>query len=251
VSAALSPTGAGVYSGSLALAPGAWLVMCAAADSSGVTIYAGQKTVDTSTQAGLTMVSEMGLQDFDVIGFDPRGVDRSNGLRCLTDAEVDATVYLDSSPDTPEEQAAIDAADSQFDEACLAAYGDTLIQYDPPIQALAYPLVDGDSFSSEPAGSGTFQGNAFYSSTDTYESTVTGRGTVKTPAGDFPAFRVQTLQLVEVPILVFPFVFSVERRQVIFVTACTGVVASITSEAAATDFAFERAQRVRRVGLPQ
>jgi pimeloyl-ACP methyl ester carboxylesterase len=89
----------------------------------------GGSGFDYIAQVGTTMVSEMGLEDFDLIGFDPRGVDRSNGLRCLSDAEVDATVYLDSSPDTPEEQAAIDAADSQFDEACLATYGDTLIQY--------------------------------------------------------------------------------------------------------------------------
>ena len=45
-----------------------------------------------------------------MIGFDPRGVDRSNGLRCLTDAEQDAVTYLDDSPDDPAEQAAIDAA---------------------------------------------------------------------------------------------------------------------------------------------
>lgn len=89
----------------------------------------GGSGFDYIAQAGTTMVDEMGLQDFDLIGFDPRGVDRSNGLRCLSDAEVDATVYLDSSPDTPEEQAALDAADGQFDDACLATYGDTLIHY--------------------------------------------------------------------------------------------------------------------------
>jgi hypothetical protein len=116
---------------------------------------------------------------------------------------------------------------------------------------LVYPLVDGDSFSSTSAGSGTFEGNAFYSSTDTYESTITGRGIVTTPAGDFPVWRIQTHQQVDVPIVVFPFVFTVEHRQVIFVTACTGVVVSVTSAADATDFAFTQAQRVRRVGLPE
>jgi pimeloyl-ACP methyl ester carboxylesterase len=89
----------------------------------------GGSGFDYVAQAGTTMASEMGLFDFDIIGFDPRGVDRSNGIRCLTDAEVDATVYLDTSPDTPEEQAALDASDGQFDAACIEKYGDTLIHY--------------------------------------------------------------------------------------------------------------------------
>ena len=126
-------------------------------------------------------------------------------------------------------------------------FGYTLIAYDPPIQALKYPLEDGDSFSSESQGSGTFEGTAFYSSTDTYESTVAGRGVVTTPAGDFPVWRVQTRQQVDINFTIF----SVEHRQVIFVTACTGVVASVTSEEDAPDFEFTRAQRVRRVGLPE
>jgi len=41
--------------------------------------------------------------DYDWIGFDPRGVDRSAGIRCLTDAQQDATAYLDDTPDTPQE----------------------------------------------------------------------------------------------------------------------------------------------------
>jgi pimeloyl-ACP methyl ester carboxylesterase len=89
----------------------------------------GGSGFDYIAQAGNTMVNQMGLQDFDLIGFDPRGVDRSNGIRCLTDEQVDATVYLDTTPDTPEEQAALDASDTEFDEACLAKYGDTLIDY--------------------------------------------------------------------------------------------------------------------------
>jgi pimeloyl-ACP methyl ester carboxylesterase len=89
----------------------------------------GASGFDFAANAASTLQSEMGLEAFDLVGFDPRGVDRSNGLRCLTDAEIDATVYLDSSPDTPEERAALDAADGQFEEACLAKYGDTLRLY--------------------------------------------------------------------------------------------------------------------------
>ena len=125
-------------------------------------------------------------------------------------------------------------------------FGYTFISYDPPILAMKYPLTDGESFDSVSQGSGTFEGS-FYSSTDTYESTVAGRGIVTTPAGDFPVWRVQTRQEVAINFTVF----SVEHRQVLFVTACTGVVASVTSAADAPDFEFTEAQRVRRVGLSE
>ena len=128
---------------------------------------------------------------------------------------------------------------------------DTFIAYDPPIRALVYPLQDGATFSSTSDGHGTFQGNAFYCSTDTYESTVSGRGVARTAAGDFPVARVLTHQTVVVdncfgvPLLV------VERRQAVFVSACTGAVVSVTSAAGETDAEFATASRVRRVGLPE
>ena len=46
----------------------------------------GGSGFDYIAQGGTFISSEMGLENFDLIGFDPRGVDRSNGLRCLTDA---------------------------------------------------------------------------------------------------------------------------------------------------------------------
>ena len=74
----------------------------------------GGSGFDYIAQAGTTMVGEMGLEGFDLIGFDPRGVDRSGGIRCLTDEQVDATIYLDSSPDTPDEQAAAGTANRRL-----------------------------------------------------------------------------------------------------------------------------------------
>jgi pimeloyl-ACP methyl ester carboxylesterase len=89
----------------------------------------GASGFDYIAQGGPTIVSALGAQDFDLIGFDPRGVDRSNGLRCLSDAQQDAVVYLDESPDDDAEQAALDAADEQFATACVEKYGDTLRLY--------------------------------------------------------------------------------------------------------------------------
>jgi hypothetical protein len=130
----------------------------------------------------------------------------------------------------------------------------TFISHDPPIRALVYPLVDGAAFSSTSEASGTFEGNIVpYCSTDTYESTVSGRGVVRTAAGDFPVLRVLTRQQVDV-YNCFDFtqttLLRVEHRQVVFVSACTGVVVSVTSAEDAPDFAFTEASRVRRVGLP-
>jgi pimeloyl-ACP methyl ester carboxylesterase len=89
----------------------------------------GGSGFDDIAQGGATLVAELGLQAFDLIGFDPRGVDRSNGITCLTDEQQDAIVYLDPSPDTPEEEAALDDSTELFETSCVAKYGDTLRHY--------------------------------------------------------------------------------------------------------------------------
>ena len=89
----------------------------------------GGSGFDYIAQGGTAVVTALGLQHFDLIGFDPRGVDRSNGLRCQTDAEIDRYQYLDDTPDTPGEQQLLDEADVAFENACIAKYGDTLRDY--------------------------------------------------------------------------------------------------------------------------
>ncbi len=79
--------------------------------------------------SGGVIQSELGLTDFDIVGFDPRGVDRSGGIKCVDDAFQDAHLYLDDTPDTPEEQALLDEADQGFIDGCKANYGDTLKFY--------------------------------------------------------------------------------------------------------------------------
>jgi len=80
-------------------------------------------------QGGTYIVDELGLHDFDLIGFDPRGVDRSDGLVCLSDQQLDDTAFLDDTPDDQEEQQALADADALFDEECVAKYGDALAEY--------------------------------------------------------------------------------------------------------------------------
>ena len=65
------------------------------------------------------------LDRFDIVGFDPRGVGSSTRLPC-GDSTVPAFRHLDSSPDTPEEQAALEAAAKAVVDDCESHAGDLL-----------------------------------------------------------------------------------------------------------------------------
>ena len=68
----------------------------------------GGSGFDFVVSSGKDLVSELSLAEFDIVGFDPRGVDRSGGLRCYTDAEMDKFSYIDRTPDNKDEQALFD-----------------------------------------------------------------------------------------------------------------------------------------------
>lgn len=65
---------------------------------------------------------------FDMIGFDPRGVDGSNGLSCVDGATLDKQFDVDISPETPEEKAFAKNLDDQITNACKAKYGDDFLK---------------------------------------------------------------------------------------------------------------------------
>lgn len=65
------------------------------------------------------------LDRFDIVGFDPRGVGASTGLPC-GDNTVPAFRRVDSSPDTPDEQAALDAAAKDVVDDCATNAGNLL-----------------------------------------------------------------------------------------------------------------------------
>ena len=68
----------------------------------------GGSGFDSLVSIGEDLVNKLDLGSFDLIGFDPRGVDRSGGLRCYSDAEMDKFLYVDSTPDDDKEQALFD-----------------------------------------------------------------------------------------------------------------------------------------------
>jgi hypothetical protein len=50
--------------------------------------------------------NESVLEKYDLVGFDPRGISRSEAIMCLNDKETDASFAADSKPDSPAEFAA-------------------------------------------------------------------------------------------------------------------------------------------------
>ncbi len=56
--------------------------------------------------------------DFDIVGFDPRGTGESDPVDCLSDGEVDTFVANDPSPDSPEEAQELQQTYESFFQGC-------------------------------------------------------------------------------------------------------------------------------------
>jgi pimeloyl-ACP methyl ester carboxylesterase len=89
----------------------------------------GGSGFDPIAFSGAPIAQSLGIGSLDLIGFDPRGVDRSGGIRCESDQFMDEHLYVDETPDTPEEVVLKDEADNGFADACTQKYGDTLRLY--------------------------------------------------------------------------------------------------------------------------
>lgn len=89
----------------------------------------GGSGFDYIAYQGGSMASTLQLQNYDIVGFDPRGVDRSSRIACQTDKEMDKYLYVDSTPDTAAEKALYEEAKNSFTKACKAKYGDSLAQF--------------------------------------------------------------------------------------------------------------------------
>ena len=100
----------------------------------------GGSGIEFMSWAGRELADSLQLQSFDIVGFDPRGVDESGGVRCMTDKELDDFMYLDDTPDTPEEKK-IDKESDKFDNACTEKYGDALKNYSTEYAARDMDLI--------------------------------------------------------------------------------------------------------------
>ena len=89
---------------------------------------------------GGELVTSLGLEEFDVVGFDPRGVERSGGVRCLTDKQLDDVLYVDRTPDTPAE-IELDKKSDSYDDACTDKYGSGLKNFSTEFTARDMDLI--------------------------------------------------------------------------------------------------------------
>ena len=95
----------------------------------------GGSGFDFLVSSGEELLNEVGLYSYDLVGFDPRGVDRSNGLRCATDDELDRFSYLDYTPDNADEKKALDEYESD-ESTCESRLGSSILHYSTENTAL-------------------------------------------------------------------------------------------------------------------
>ena len=77
----------------------------------------GGSGVDFANAAGYLFSSAI-LDAYDIVGFDPRGVSRSEPIVCLSDKELDANYASDSKPDNEQEFAQILIESKKFIQQC-------------------------------------------------------------------------------------------------------------------------------------
>jgi pimeloyl-ACP methyl ester carboxylesterase len=88
----------------------------------------GASGVDLALYLAQGLPAEM-LRRFDLIGFDPRGVGRSDPLKCYSNGDLDATFAADPDPQSQQAFDEVVALNRKTAEACAAKYGDRLPLY--------------------------------------------------------------------------------------------------------------------------
>ncbi len=74
----------------------------------------------------VTYFASKGLEQFDIVGWDPRGTNGSTPVRCFDDASTDAFNQLDSSPDDAAETEALIVGTYGFAKSCWENSGQLL-----------------------------------------------------------------------------------------------------------------------------
>jgi hypothetical protein len=116
----------------------------------------------------------------------------------------------------------------------------TELHYSPVVTVLAFPMAANDTWSTISTVTGTAEGiDVLY--TETYQSSIDGHGTLKTPYADFPVLRVDTELTRVVGVLV------TTTRTFSFVTQCFGNVGNIVSNTDELTVEFTTAAEVTRL----
>lgn len=89
----------------------------------------GGSGVDYARAAGQIFSADV-TDNYQIVGFDPRGVGRSAPVDCLTDKQLDKWIALDGDPDSAAAEADLVAAAKRFGARCLRNTGDLLAHVD-------------------------------------------------------------------------------------------------------------------------
>jgi hypothetical protein len=122
----------------------------------------------------------------------------------------------------------------------MSGISQTNVAYSPPAASLQFPLQVGAAWKTTSSASGTLNGGAIFY-TDTYDSLVDQKGTLKTPFGSFPVLRVRIVLTHTLGIV------PLTTRSYAFVTDCFGNVATITSQSNEPNVEFTSAAEVKRI----
>jgi hypothetical protein len=117
----------------------------------------------------------------------------------------------------------------------------TLLRYSPAVTVLAFPLVEGNTFTTTSAVTGSVA-LVSVSYTEVYTSNVDASGTLITPFGELPALRVRT-QMTRTSFGVT----LTSQRQFSFVGECFGIAAVVVSNALEATVDFTAASEIRRL----
>ncbi len=85
----------------------------------------GASGIDLAVYLSAQLPAEV-LARFDVVGFDPRGVERSSPVKCFSDSELDQVFAADPDPVSQSDFDALVALDRKLAGDCQAKYGDAL-----------------------------------------------------------------------------------------------------------------------------
>lgn len=100
----------------------------------------GGSGLDAAVGLGLQLPLEV-LRQFDLVGFDPRGVGASHPLKCISDELKDRGIALDPDARTPAEYAAQVAVARESAQSCTQKYGTSLAHYNTEETARDMDLV--------------------------------------------------------------------------------------------------------------
>lgn len=124
----------------------------------------GGSAVDYAKAADYIVTAAI-RERYDIVGIDPRGVAKSDPIRCSTDAQIDEFLAADGTPDTPAEEQQIIDDSSEMGANCAANAGAVYTHMGTPDSArdldIARAVVGDDAFNYLGKSYGTMLGATY------------------------------------------------------------------------------------------